>query len=185
MLVHNCKSCTFHVVRSVHNLDITFSAKRETVEDWENGKQLVKVLDQLDIFESCGKKAEIESLESLLNGQLRGNYLTKFYLPLSMDTHIDSKRAQPVSRPVRTAVPNEISKLSQPTYQRTFDPYSSTSNFSSQHFSQRDSGLESQNYSQHFSQNTSSQRYNSQAGLGRSLDPYSQGYSSQTSFYRF
>ena len=64
MLVHNCKSCTFNVVRSVHNRDITFSAKRETVEDWENGKQLVKVLDQLDIFESCGKKAEIESLES-------------------------------------------------------------------------------------------------------------------------
>ena len=117
------------------------------MEDWENGQQLVKFLDQLDIFESGGKKAEIESLESLLNGQLRGNYLTKFYLPLSMDTHINSKRAQtqvgsqPVSRPV--------SKLSQSNYQPTLEPYSSTSPFSSQHnYSQRDSGLESQNFSQ-------------------------------------
>ena len=34
------------------------------------------------IFESCGKKVEIESLESCLNGQLHGNYLTKFYRPI-------------------------------------------------------------------------------------------------------
>ena len=61
-----------------HNLwhYFTVRADRETVEDWENGQQLVKFLDQLDIFESCGKKAEIESLETRLNGQLRGNYLT-------------------------------------------------------------------------------------------------------------
>ena len=67
------------------------SAPRETIKDWENGQELVRFLNQLDIFESCGKKAEIESLESLLNGHLRGNYLTKFYLPLSMDTYIESK----------------------------------------------------------------------------------------------
>ena len=157
------------------------------MEDWENGQQLVKFLDQLDIFESCGKKAEIESLESLLNGQLRGNYLTKFYLPLSMDTHISSKRAQtqPVSRPV--------SKLSQSTYQP--EPYSSTSPFSSQHnYSQRDSGLESQNYSQQYSQNFSqngfhhmndfSQPCHSESGPSQSVDPYSLGYTSQTSQYR-
>ena len=156
-------------------------------------------MDQLDIFESCGKKAEIESLESLLNGQLRGNYLTKFYLPLSMDTHINSKRAQTqlISRPV--------SKLSQPTYQATFD--SSASPFSSQTYSQRDSGVESENFSQQYSHplsqpkftqidylqtylnqsdhlNDFSQPYHSGSSPRRSVDPYSQGTSSQTGLYR-
>ena len=156
-------------------------------------------MDQLNIFESCGKKAEIESLESLLNGQLRGNYLTKFYLPLSMDTHINSKRAQTqlISRPV--------SKLSQPTYQPTFD--SSASPFSSQTYSQRDSGVESENFSQQYSHplsrpkftqidylqtylnqsdhlNDFSQPYHSGSSPRRSGDPYSQGNFSQKGPYR-
>ena len=157
-------------------------------------------MDQLDIFESCGKKAEIESLESLLNGQLRGNYLTKFYLPLSMDTHINSKRAQ------SQLISGPVSKLSQPTYQPTFD--SSVSSFSSQTYSQRDSGLESENYSQqYYSQNLSqpkltqidylqtylnqsdhlnnfSQPNHSGSGPRRSVDPYSQGTFSQSDPYR-
>merc|ERR1719427_2562004 len=61
-------------------------AKRESVEDWENGQELIKFLDQLDIFESCGKKAEIECLESLFNGHVQGDYLTKFYLPSFFDS---------------------------------------------------------------------------------------------------
>ena len=171
------------------------------MEDWENGQQLVKFLDQLDIFESCGKKAEIESLESLLNGQLRGNYLTKFYLPLSMDTHINSKRAQ------TQLISEPVTKLSQPTYQSTFNPCSSTSPFSSQSYSQRDSGLESENYSQQYSQNLSqpkfiqidylqtylnqsdhlndfSQPYHSGSGHRRSVGPYSHGTFSQSDPYR-
>ena len=182
-----------------HKLFLPFSANRETVEDWENGQQLIKFLDQLDIFESCGKKAEIESLESLLNGQLRGNYLTKFYLPLSMDTHINSKRAQ------TQLISGPVSKLSQPTYQPTFD--SSASPFSSQSYSQRDSGLESEILSQQYSHplsqpkftqidylqtylnqsdhfNDFSQPYHSGSSPRWSGDPYSQGNFSQTGPYR-
>ena len=156
-------------------------------------------MDQLDIFESCGKKAEIESLESLLNGQLRGNYLTKFYLPLSMDTHINSKRAQ------TQLISGPVSKLSQPTYQPTFD--SSASPFSSQSYSQRDSGLESEILSQQYSHplsqpkftqidylqtylnqsdhfNDFSQPYHSGSSPRWSGDPYSQGNFSQTGPYR-
>ena len=178
----------------IYDIISPFSADRETVEDWENGQQLIKFLDQLDIFESCGKKAEIESLESLLNGQLRGNYLTKFYLPLSMDTHINSKRAQ------TQLISGPVTKMSQPTYQPTFNPCSSTSPFSSQSYSQRDSGLESENYSQQYSQSLSQHntllhdshhvndfyRANpSEFSPGRSVDPFSQEYSSQTGPYRF
>ena len=95
--------------------------------------RIAKLL-KIDIFESCGKKAEIESLESILNGQLRGNYLTKFYLPLSVDTHINSKRAQ------TQLISGLNSKMSQTTYQPTFG--SSASPFSSQTYSQGDSGLD-------------------------------------------
>ena len=161
-----------------------FSANRETVEDWENGQELVRFLDQLDIFESCGKKAEIESLESILNGQLRGNYLTKMYLPLSMDTYINSKRPKSIQNQ-----PKPVSTTNSMPQQNL---YSTISPFSSQ---QTDSGLESQHYSQHFSPSTfiqpqshrvnrySQQNY-SQPEHRRSLHPYSrgqsQGYASQT-----
>ena len=88
------------------------SAPRETIKDWENGQELVRFLNQLDIFESCGKKAEIESLESLLNGHLRGNYLTKFYLPLSMDTYIESKASFKIDARSRVGDPPLIGRFS-------------------------------------------------------------------------
>ena len=88
------------------------SAPRETIKDWENGQELVRFLNQLDIFESCGKKAEIESLESLLNGHLRGNYLTKFYLPLSMDTYIESKASFKIDARSRIGDPPLIGRFS-------------------------------------------------------------------------
>ena len=43
-------------------------------------RELVKVLEELEMFAKTNRKAEIESIESCSNGVHRGKYLTHFYL---------------------------------------------------------------------------------------------------------
>lgn len=52
----------------------------ESVSDTHENVDLLDILNELDMFEKLKVKAEIESLESCINGSLRGTYLIDCYL---------------------------------------------------------------------------------------------------------
>jgi len=52
----------------------------ESVSDTHENVDLLDILNELDTFEKLKVKAEIESLESCINGSLRGTYLIDCYL---------------------------------------------------------------------------------------------------------
>ena len=56
--------------------------------EYQNGRELTKVLDELEIFGKLNVKAEIESIESCSNGIHRGKYLTNFYLNRFLEPHL-------------------------------------------------------------------------------------------------
>ena len=53
--------------------------------------ELSLLLRELDIFETLKYKVEIESLESINNGILRGSYLTNFYLRTEIEHAMEEK----------------------------------------------------------------------------------------------
>ena len=52
----------------------------ESVSNTHENVDLLDILNELDTFEKLEVKAEIESLESCINGSLRGTYLIDCYL---------------------------------------------------------------------------------------------------------